>query len=874
MNISTYLAWKYSFRNKKRSFFMMASICLVLTMTIAVAIVQANGLNRQIEDAKINYGNWHLGFYLENDTVINSVRNNEYTQKASLVKHLQPFPFGKEIFDITLLEYDCMDMFMEQLVKGQYPQNQYEIVVPDWYLRKYDIDKLPHTLQSSHINLIITGAYKAKASSISNNEIKVFMCIENNPYFSDATVLSPIPFTGGNIFINDENSPTSFLFVQLKERVNINEAVNTYIKISGVKLFPAKDIFTGKETSPLYNASLIIAEGRRGFNEHNVGRQSDLLSSNLSLIINAIMQAVLFIMIFVSMNLIINNNVRILGMFAAIGLTPAKIRNMVLWQTVFILLVSIPFACVLGIAGSYAFLSLSVGVVGGSVVLPVQTIIVCIAVCLCSVIMATLYPAIKASKISPITAINTIQGVNQDDNLRQPRILKLSLIRGKIAFSLLFGLKNIFKNKSRALSFLVIITLLLAVFIKLSSAIEKEWKSGDWRQSYKGDYEISALYRDSLGKRVFNPISYDVIASLSNLDGVDTVYYQYSIFDFGVDSLMNCYNYFFQFPFDLLTEQGQKQLELSAPLRREGYSDDAFIFAGLSGYTEKELAFAEEYLIDGNIDIQKMENEPIILLPKYILWLENADIPYSNLQVGDKITLIENQSTSMLALDIHATYTFTIGGFVDNLPLPQINGVSNGFVGIMHYKQLEKLQTAYKGVAGIYISRNGNANLEQPLSVLASNNGYKFINHVDSFEGRERANEMQAIIMALYSIFAVLALVIFLAIFNMLLSSIFMRKGEFALMSAMGMSNTQRTISILAETLVFVVPGVLLGCAVGIVFIIAGDLRSEILTASQMIPWTHIFVSASVILLATAVATGIGLGYANKNSSVEKIRQE
>lgn len=873
MNISTYLAWKYSFRNKKRSLLMMTSICLVLTMTIAVAIVQANGLNRQIEDAKIIFGNWHLGFYLESDTAINLIRDNENTQKASLVKHMQPHSFGEEIFAITLLEYNGMDMFMEQLVKGQYPQGQCEIAVPDWYLRKHNIDNLPHSLYSAQMDLIITGAYTAKASSISNNEIKVFMCIENNPFFDDA-VLSPIPFTGGNILANEESGATSFVFIQLKENISINEAVNAYTGISGVHLFPERDSFTGNETSPLYNASLIIAEGRHGFNDNTVTGKSSFISSNLTLVINIIMQAVLFIMIFVSMNLIVNNNVKILGMLAAIGLSRAKIRNMVLWQTVFISFVSIPLACILGIAGSYAFLSLSVDTVSGIVVLPVQDIIVCIVVCLCSVVIASLYPAIEASKVSPIMAISTIQGVNQDDSLRQPRLLKLSVIRGKIAFSILLGINNVVKNKARVLSFMFIITLLLAVFIRLSSAIEKEWMAGDWRQSYSGDYEISALYRDNSGEWVFNPISHNMIDNLSEIDGIDNIYYQYSIFDFNVNVPGDCFNYFFQVPFDSLTEQGQKQLELSAPIRREGYSGEAFIFAGLSGYTEKELAFAKEFLIDGSIDIHMMENEPIILLPKYILWLENANIPYSTLKVGDKITLIENQSNSMLALDIHTTYTYTIGGFVDTLPLPQINGVSNGFVGIMHFKQFEKLQTAYKGIAGVYISRSRNANLEKPLSVLASDKGLKLFNYVDSFESIERANETQVIVMAMYSIFAVLGLVVFLAVFNMLLSSIFMRKGEFALMSAIGMSSTQRTISIIIETFMFVMPGIFLGCAAGIGLIITGDLRSEILTVSQLIPWTHIYVSASVILLATALATCIGLAYANKSSSVEQIRQD
>ena len=321
-------------------------------------------------------------------------------------------------------------------------------------------------------------------------------------------------------------------------------------------------------------------------------------------------------------------------------------------------------------------------------------------------------------------------------------------------------------------------------------------------------------------------------------------------------------------PEDTLTKEAYRQLGLSCPLTRTGYDHEVFIQAGISGYGEKELALALNYLVEGDVNIQQMKEENIILLPKYILWLENMDIPYTNLQVGDQITLIENKAASVVDVDIVKEYTFTIGGFVDALPLPQANGVGNGFAAIMYYDKLAQLGTAYQGIYQIYVDETEPGGLAQSLGVLCHRNGLTLTDNNRDLRNERQKEKDDMITSAFYALFAVLCGVLFLSVFQILLTNLTLRTREFSLLHIVGVLRWQRNAAILIEMLSFTVPGVIGGILGGVLLILGVDHSGEILSFWHLIPYTHIAVSSFVILLAVVLAAMLGIGYVNRNIRV------
>jgi putative ABC transport system permease protein len=870
MKLNIYLAVKYIIGNKKRTIFLIMTIAITLMTTIAISIVMENGLNQQETTARIKNGNWHLTFRLDKPNNISLVRDNKLTKNASIVRRLKPIEIGMDSFDFYMLEGNHMDIMVSNLTGGKLPIKQNEIIVPDWYLRKNNIEKLPKKMSSRDKEFIITGSYKADVNSLSSQNVKGFMSIENNQdYFADESFhMSPLD----EVIMNDNNYSNGkyFVFVELKKNISINDAIKEYLKIDGVCLFDINDNSAQIKNKPIMNSDLIIAEARDGVDF--VQSKQNLINDNISVFITIFLQFVLFVTIFTSMNLIVNNNIKLLGVFSALGLSPKRIMYFILIQIVLISFIAIAIGTILGLFGTFTFLSLSIGKLNGQIQLPVANIIFCVIFCFISTIIAASFPAKKASRISPVNAINTIQGINQDET--NIHFLNLKCSKNKVAFSVLYGIKNAIKNSKRLLSIMFIIIALLSIFTKLTSSIELEWKTGSWRTSYLPDYEISAKNSDIGEDFQFKPVDKTYLEKIKNIDGIKDIYYQYSISDNAITKPEGYYDYYFKLPDNILTEQAKKQLEISGPIKREGYETESFVMAGISGYTEKELNYAMQNLIEGTIDIDKMKKEPIILLPKYITWFENMDIPYTNLKIGDKVTIVENKSDSVLDIDIKNEYVFTVGGFVDKLPFSQYNGSSNGFVAIMHSDQLKNLQTKYKGITNVYITKKEEADISNVIESQIKETDYDFINNVNDFDYTERETAKKLMLFAFYSLFTVLGFVIFFAIFNLVLSNIFMRKTEFLMLYAIGMLKWQRTVSLIIEILAITIPGVLVGSGIGILLIIMQDNSDEVLTTFQIIPWIHLGIGNFIVLSASIISAVIGIIYINKNCSVENMRHE
>lgn len=621
-----------------------------------------------------------------------------------------------------------------------------------------------------------------------------------------------------------------------------------------------------KENLLAYNAQMLLNESLLE-TENNISASNYagiFISNHLSQIITAIMLVVQFVAVFIAMNLIVSGDRKLCGTLEALGLPNENIVYLYLLQAIFLCLLSIPLGGGLGIAGSHFLLKDSLAKVYGTFIFPWNEMVLCLIACAVFVILAALAPAIQASRISCIDAIYGREQSTQREpvGFNSPALID---VKSRFSFVIHYSTRNITVNKTKIKAFILAISLLLSVFIMIAYHIEALWKYGNGRQPYESKFAVG--YDGSLesGNRF---IDEGVIDEIKKIDGIGKVYFQYSIADSMIEQCEGMYNYFFMLEEDTVTEQANKQLNISSPVTRDGYDGKLFVQAGISGYDENGLELALNDLIEGEVTVEEMRNGNIILLPKYIVWLENMDIPYTNLQVGDQVTIVENKAVSLREIDVVNEYTFTVGGFVDALPLPQVNGVSNGFVAIMYYEKLEQLQTPYKGIKQIYIDEEVSANTISKLEKICQKNGLILTDSTNNFRQQEHEEKQNLLIYAFYSVFSVLSLVMFLSIFCILLSNIMLRTREFSFLYIIGTQTWQRNLSIILEMLSFTIPGILLGDCVGIVLILGGDLSGEILSVNQLIPYVHILSSNAIVLAATLLSALVGTVYVNKNISV------
>ncbi|HPZ22738.1 MAG TPA: FtsX-like permease family protein [Bacillota bacterium] len=874
MAISLYLSARTILRNLKETILMIFSLTLVLALMLAATIVSFNALSFVVFEAKVTNGCWHLAYYLTDPAAIEKVNNNNNVDIATVGYRLLPQILldSDMSLEICLYQEKTFTGFTLPLIEGQLPQNANEIIVPDWYLRNKKLS-LPAKLSTPEQEFIITGVYKGLVTSITAGIVQAYSIIEANPHLIVPELLSVDPSPDcmvSKLGVEIDHVP-AFAYIKLAPKAPLGITVQQLASIEGLERFPFSDFLLGNmaiPSSPEYNVDLLVAQQQRGIENPEIQKEL-LVQKTLPLIINGILLLALFVLVFISYSLIVNKQLSVLGILAAIGLDPKQLRNTVIIHALLIGLISLPTGTYLGIVGSKFFLHNNLGKVYGAIEIPTTDICIIVIISFLALVVAALLPAIKASKLSPTEAIAGKANRGSNQEIASP-LLSFKRCRSQFSFAVIYAYKNIFKHLFRFIGIIAATALLLTVFIPLTAEVERVWKEGGRRDTYKFDYQIPAT---TFRNWIYNPIEVKAgfIDELSSLSTVDSVYCHYSVYNRREE---NSYDYDWRLDDDDITTQGKRVFELcDASLDRRNQPENfSFINGGVSGYGNSELLLAKEYLIEGSIDVEKMSAEPVILLPKYITWFSNTDLPYTKLEVGDKIVLVENTRVDGDYIPIKE-YTFTIGGFLDSLPFRQVSGSSSGFVGIMHRDQLMKLGTKDKGLFEIFVKDKKGVDAYPELRRLCDVHGLQVINLKDDMEFQESQHEAQLFQMALYSIFSILGAILFLILFNLVFSSIIARKSEFAMLAALGMENRQVLVSVLTEAYSYSFIGCCLGITGGIAILIKNYSSGDIMTLPQIIPWTHIAAGAGLVFIACTVAGLSSLSFVFNRLSIRDVNK-
>ena len=157
----------------------------------------------------------------------------------------------------------------------------------------------------------------------------------------------------------------------------------------------------------------------------------------------------------------------------------------------------------------------------------------------------------------------------------------------------------------------------------------------------------------------------------------------------------------------------------------------------------------EQHLIEGSIE-PLIQNQPYVLIPKYLEQYQNTNIEMTTLEIGDKLTIrLAQDSENPSNPEFVKEKTFIIAGFIDINPFETFNGASNQLSIIMNTKQLQDL--VYPEIGKIYIKtkpEHFDSVLSKIQSYIYSKDGYRIENpREDSFQiemkKRESSNELR-----------------------------------------------------------------------------------------------------------------------------------
>ncbi|HAR85265.1 MAG TPA: hypothetical protein DCR69_06000 [Clostridium sp.] len=210
------------------------------------------------------------------------------------------------------------------------------------------------------------------------------------------------------------------------------------------------------------------------------------------------------------------------------------------------------------------------------------------------------------------------------------------------------------------------------------------------------------------------------------------------------------------------------------------------------GYSDDELVDLKKYVVDGDINIDKMKNEDILIL------VQNIDgLNYTNLSVGDEV------QPSFVKLNDKGEYIggtfpkFKIGAIVSQeaikgLPMNKEDNKMLSSVLILPDSVVKDNMnlTRYQYWEGNVKKGYDYEEVEEALrAVVNSDKGATLLSYREELE-KIKVNNAQ-IIFAMYSIVIVVAIVSVINLINIMNMSAIMRKKEFGFLRAMGLSGKQ-----------------------------------------------------------------------------------
>lgn len=728
-----------------------------------------------------DYGNYHL--------LVKDASDEEAAVISSRIDVANAgywIPLGNGIIDGAACSLGALDKhFAENMnirvIGGRFPTGSNEIMLEQWAMEGFHRDlKINDTVEVSlpdNVNreFVISGIYEDLGGTKARGVPGIFL--------STAAAAEIFPET------------ESFYLVQFKDGVNIIEAE--------------------KELKNTLN----IAEARIGRNDRLlavIGQSRHKAAVGLYTI-GAILFGIVLVagvvMMYNTFNISVMERVRQFGLLRCIGASQAQVKKLVRRECLYITLKAIPAGVLAGMLitflcsailkfynsnlfGEMPLFTLSLTGIGAGIVTGFLTVFI-----------ASLLPARKAARVSPI---NAVTGSN-DIKISKGR--KRGLLTGLFRAEIAMGINNAFIKKKTLFLMSCSIAISIIMFLGFQVFVDFLHTSLKTTKPYTPDVSLTA--EQGIGSDV-----YDRLAKLAGIKRVYGRMFAHIDATFDASRLTGSYK--------------EKIPELKV-------GDNGLLAAHpkswLISYDTNQLNWAKTDLIAGEISEEKI-NAKDGLIAVAMNTRKSVQTGIVGLQPGDKVYV--NTSTGIRE--------FTVQGILRSVPF------SDSELNLATFITTEKIFTGLTGESAyeaidIQLERR---NQEQTIEKIKSITG----SAVTFLDLRQRNAEMDQTFFTMavfvYGFVAVIAFISILNIINTMNTSVAAKTRYLGVMRAVGMSGSQLDKMVLVEAATYSLTGCITGCILGIA--LQKMLIENWLTRFQVI-WKFPLVQIVLILIITLLVT-------------------
>ena len=850
-----FFAWRQCIRNKRNFTLTMIGVTISIALLIISITTNNYTLEKQIETTKQTTGDWHIAYLLEDESAkdnLKQINGIKEVYQCFYIPNIQDSKYSESFYFLGITDSNITNFI--HLNQGQYPTNSSEIIVPDWFIHKYNINQLPAKMNLSGSEYSIVGTVDSDYNT-TKDSVPLYMSLEKNqnliPYGT-----ATLPWGTDTSALNNTDINTSVL-ISLENNANLKQVISDIeTNVQGIKRYKIHDIYsiyqntddTNNDSYPIFNGNLIGLQHISGSGTLETSGTYAAIN-RLNIIYICIIIALSAALIFTFLNTQKDALIHQFGILRSMGCTCGKVIAIQLLNIIFIYFISLPIGSILGylLSGSligFDYLSITPIMIYGFIFN-----LICLLI---PSLLISLFIIFK-------DPISSIKKQSTQKLIGKSQIKHSTMIKNKIpfAFYIKYAFRNILTHKMRFIYAALSITLLFCLFTVTMTQINLYYIKGDQKTKYNYDLAITISANAEQPEQKL----------LSELKD-----------DPEIDEIMAPTGYLVEINHQGPLQQGSLITEVEnnkfTDLYRQilsisqfpNFTENNWLDSGVLGCQDDELNYLEQHLIEGSIE-PLIQNQPYVLIPKYLEQYQNTNIEMTTLEIGDKLTIkLAQDSENPSNPEFVKEKTFIIAGFIDINPFETFNGASNQLSIIMNTKQLQDL--VYPEIGKIYIKtkpKHFDSVLSKIQSYIYSKDGYRIENpREDSFQiemkKRESSNELRNTLI----IIVATAIVILIGLCNLLVIQILLRRPEIKLLRIVGLSAGAIRSIFIIETLFFNLFGILLGIVLSIVII--KQISFDFLLKNLIfIPWGIWIAVALIIILICITCTILSLIFLEKS---------
>jgi putative ABC transport system permease protein len=859
MNVLTNLVKRNLILNKRRTIVTIASIILSCALIGGVATL-VSSFQRFMQDVEIeDSGNYHAIFNNVPKEKVKYIENNAYIKesmksttlgyaylkgsKNTYKPYLWVVAFDKQNFENTPLK----------LLTGRLPKNSDEIIISSHIESdggvKYKVgDTIILEMGDRYSGNTKLGTkdpyiYNENVDGVINQD-EIFKTRVTHQYKIVGIIERPSfePYSSaGYTVITYLDSKDSSMVDSLNISVIVKNPSGIYDKLENIAKI--NDLPKNKNVYDIeYHNALL-----RWYGITDNDNANSVLYGFEVILITVIMIASV-IVIYNSFNISITERKKQFGMLSSIGTTSKQIRNMVLKEGLLLSIIGIP----LGIISSIIGIGITLQVINSlgifeeyydtQFMLTVSPLSIFITIFFGSltIFLSCLIPAIKASRTSPIDAIRLTGDIKiKGRKLRTSKLThKLFGIEGDLA------LKNMKRNRKKYRSTIISLFVSIVLFMTINAFAEYTFRS-TLKVYNNYNFNVGAIATKDILKNI---AKFDYIDKYSISSSVDMVVY---------------------------LDEKRVNSKVISDMKQGSYDTEKqkyIVNVKLSTLGDKEFArYAKEIGVNVN-DYMDTNNHKAIMIDK-------SNFFSARMGKYFQVTLTDIKEKDKLFLyGVDITQNMTIGKITSTYPIGFNN--TDGYIGTIQAFITDK----------VYDSINNSIKSEDTTMFIKSSNPTILTDNIENYAKEKNAiinvqnideivklmnNAVLAVSIFLYGFITLVSLITITNVINTITTSIYLRRREFAMLKAVGMTNVSFNKMIRFESIFYGFKSLLYGLPLGILldYFMYKNV-SSLYVYDYEIPYRPIFISILFVFVIISITMAYSVRKIKNDNIIDVIKQE